>query len=195
MKDFHENIIFPKIETEDLLLRKIELSDATRLLAIWSNKDVTKYMNIEPFENLEQVKDMVELLNSLFEQREANRWAIVLKEKNCVIGTCGYNRGLKEEDFLGEIGYELDKAYWGKGYGTEALKAVIDYGFEQLELNRIEAMVMLENIQSTALLKRLGFKEEGILREHGFYKGRYWDEYCYSLLKREWKNPQSIEYK
>ncbi|MBB6218003.1 ribosomal-protein-alanine N-acetyltransferase [Anaerosolibacter carboniphilus] len=177
---------FPELETSRLLLRKITSEDAKVLLNYWSDEDVIRYMNIESLTKIEFIHEMIDLLNNLYDNRQAIRWGIINKENNHLIGTCGYNSGLDENEHTGEIGYEIGKEYWGKGFMQEALKSVIDYGFQTMDLNRIEALVMLENIASIELLKKLGFKEEGVLREHGFYKNSFWDEYCFSLLKREW---------
>lgn len=177
---------FPKLETKRLLLRQITFADTETLFRYWSDDEVTKYMNIESFQNPKQAEDIIRLLNNLFEQKEAIRWGIVQKEDDRLIGTCGYNSWLKDQAFRGEIGYELGHAYWGKGFMQEALRAIISYGFEAMNLNRIEAMVMLEASRSMNLLLKLGFQKEGILREHGYWKGQFWDEYCLSLLKRDW---------
>jgi [ribosomal protein S5]-alanine N-acetyltransferase len=177
---------FPELETERLILRQITLDDTEALFRHWSDDEVTKYMNIESFQSPKQAEDMIKLLNELFEQKEAIRWGIVKKEDNRLIGTCGYNSWLKEQAFRGEIGYELGRAYWRQGFMQEALRAIISYGFEAMDLNRIEALVMLEACRSMNLLLKLGFQKEGILREHGYWKGQFWDEYCLSLLKRDW---------
>ena len=179
---------FPIIETERLILRKIQNNDIAKLLEYWSDDTVTMYMNINSFKSLEEVMYMVNLLNDLFNEDEAIRFAIHSKELDKIIGTCGFNSGLKQEDFIGEIGYEIGREFWGKGFMKEALRALINYGFQDLSLNRIEAYVMINNEASCGILETLGFKQEGMLREHGNYKGKLWDEYIYSLLKREWRS-------
>ena len=88
---------------------------------------------------------------------------------------------------MGEIGYELAKAHWRQGIMTEALFAVIEFGFQAIALNRIEAMVMLENTASFKLLQKLGFLEEGILREYGYWKGQFHDLRIFSLLKKDYQ--------
>jgi ribosomal-protein-alanine N-acetyltransferase len=128
---------------------------------------------------------MIRLLNSLYTKKEGIRWVIVTKKDNEVIGTCGYNNHVKKSS-RGEIGYELGREYWGNGYASEAVKEILKYGFKTMHLNRIEAFVVPEAIKSINLLEKLGFKKEGMLKEYGYWHGRYWDENIYSLLKRDW---------
>jgi len=70
---------------------------------------------------------------------------------------------------------------------TEALTEVLLFGFKEMKLNRIQAITFPENLGSVRVLEKLGFQKEGTLREWGYFKGRYQDVYCYSLLRREWK--------
>lgn len=180
------NIKFPLLETDRLILKELNYKDLNTLFQYWSDDEVTKYMNIDSFTSTKQVEDMVNLLNDLFQNKQAIRWGIFEKKNNQLIGTCGYNTGFNKEACIGEIGYDLGKMYWGHGYMQEALRSIINYGFIELNLNRIEGYVILGNAKSENTLDKLGFKKEGILREHGCYKDNYWDECIYSLLKREW---------
>lgn len=82
-----------------------------------------------------------------------------------------------------EIGYELSKEYWGKGIASEALEAIILYGFQHFQLERIEALVEPANSASSKLLEKNGFKREGLLRHYEFTCGKFDDLYMYSILK------------
>lgn len=82
--------------------------------------------------------------------------------------------------------YDLAAPYWGQGYMKEALKVVIEYGFTQMKLNRIDALVAIENDRSSNLLKSLGFKQEGILRDYFYLNGKFYDHSLFSLLQKEW---------
>lgn len=86
----------------------------------------------------------------------------------------------------GEIGCVFHKDYWRKGYGNESVRWMIDYGFDELELNRLHAHVIQFNEGSLGLLEKLGFIKEGLLREHYFVENAYYNGVCYGLLKREW---------
>ena len=80
-----------------------------------------------------------------------------------------------------------DPKYWSHGYGTEAATLLIDYAFKKLKLHRLDLDVYNYNSRAIGLYKKLGFKKEAILREHNFYKGKYWDVLYMGLLNREWK--------
>jgi ribosomal-protein-alanine N-acetyltransferase len=179
------NAQFPELSTERLFLRKLSVKDAATLFKYWSDPEVTKYLNINTFKNLEQSMNLIRILNSLYIRDEGIRWAIVIKKTDEVIGTCGYNSHVRKSS-RGEIGYELGQEYWGNGYATEALEEIIRYGFKTMKLNRVEAFTVPEAFSSINLLKKLGFKKEGMLREYGYWQNKYWEENIYSLLKRDW---------
>ncbi|HML06235.1 MAG TPA: GNAT family protein [Methanobacterium sp.] len=180
-----ENDFFPEIYTERLYLRKISINDAETLFRFWSDPEVTKNLNVATFKNIEQAFSLIRLLNSLYSSKEGIRWVITIRKTNEIIGTCGYNSWIKKSS-RGEIGYELGKKYWGNGYGTEAIAEIINYGFKKMNLNRIEAFTVPEATSSINLLKKLGFKKEGLLREYGYWNRKYHDENIYSLLKNDW---------
>ena len=119
------------------------------------------------------------------EERGFNRWIIVDKDTNQPIGTCGFHCWDRRNN-TAEIGYDLWHECWGKGYMKEALTTVLESGFHNMGLNRINAFVTLENINSIKLLEKLGFKNEGIYRDKHLFRGKYYDHYTFSLLKREW---------
>lgn len=179
-----ENFI---IETERLLLRQMKMQDSNDLFAIWSDPEVARYMNISPLTEVAQAQEMIEKLTSLAKEQKAIRWSIILRENNQLIGTGGFNTWVKEEAYRGEIGYDLRRQYWGRGIMTEALHALLSFGFKSMGLNRIEALVVPDNVASFRLLQKLGFCEEGLLREYQFSKGKFDDLKMLSLLKREYK--------
>jgi ribosomal-protein-alanine N-acetyltransferase len=111
-------------------------------------------------------------------------WGIVYKENNKVIGTGGYHLWVKEHG-KAEIGYAISARYWNKGVMTEALKEIIKFGFEKMNLNRAEARVYVENTASERVMQKCGMKYEGILRESWFVKGIFQDIKMYSVLKSE----------
>lgn len=174
---------FPRLETERLLLRKIVPGDAAALYAIFGDQEVTRYYDLGTMTQLAEAETMVRRLAARFRYGQAIRWGIARKQDHVFLGTCGYH--FQAAGFKAEIGYDLARAYWRQGYMNEALQAMLAYGFETLQLNRIEALVMPENEASAAVLRRLGFSEEGLLREYAFFKGQYHDLRFFSLLRRE----------
>lgn len=182
---------FPELETRRLLLRQITPGDTEELFSLFSDDEVTEYMDIP---SLTHIVQMEHLLLSMFErwdEQQSIRWGIVTKHNNALVGTCGYNEWVREYGYRGEIGYELMKRYWGQGIMSEALRAIIAYGFEWMQLNRIQAMVTPGNDRSINLLRKLGFQYEGMLREYGYWKGRFWDLHSLSLLYSEWSAHQA----
>ncbi len=177
---------FPQLETENLFLREIKLSDAEAVFQFFSDDEVLKYHDVEAFVSVEQAQMLINSLHERFKNKWGIRWGIAKKDDNMIIGTCGYGGWVKNSLRAG-IGYELAKPYWHQGIMTEALSAMLKFGFEKMELNRIEATVMLDNIASMKLLEKLGFIDEGILREYGYWKGEFHDLKMFSLLKRDYE--------
>jgi ribosomal-protein-alanine N-acetyltransferase len=156
-------------------------SDSNRLFQIWSDPKVTKYMNIDKFTDENQAKEMIALFDKLSKKNKAIRYSIIELKSNKIVGSCGYNI-LDFENAKTEIGYEIDKHYWGKGYAPEAITCLIKYAFNDLKLNRIEAKVEPENVNSIQVLKKLNFLFEGTMRKVERSKGRFIDLNLYSLL-------------
>ncbi|SCN32558.1 Ribosomal-protein-alanine acetyltransferase [Bacillus cereus] len=177
---------FPKLETERLQLRELTLLDAETMFHYFSKESVIRYFGMDSFENIEQAKTTIQTFKTRYEEGTVFRWGIEKKGTGQLIGTCGFHL-INKHHKRAEIGYELDDTYWGQGYATEALQAMLGYGFETLQLIRIAAVVYVENKASQKLLSKAGFQEEGLLRKHMIQNGVAHDTILYSLLKEEWK--------
>ena len=175
---------FPILETENLRLREICPTDAESLFAVFADEEVTRHYDLYPFESVDEALGLIDFFAESFELERGIRWAITRKSDDVLLGTCGY---VWLRPFRGEIGYELGLAHWRQGIMREALPAIIDFGYATLGLNRIEALVMVENVGSAGLLSSLGFTEEGTLREHDFFKEAFHDMRSFALLKRDWE--------
>lgn len=176
--------VFPHIETPRLILRELQREDAGAVFRIFSDPEVMKYYDMDIFTSIEQAEALIERQRHRFEQKERFRWGIVLKDSAAIIGTGGYvawNRMW----YNAELGYDLARPYWGQGMMSEAVRAMIQFGFEHMSLNRIEAEVMPENSASIRLLHKLGFQQEGVLRERSFWQGAFHDLVMLALLKKE----------
>ncbi len=114
------------------------------------------------------------------------RWGITLKGSDELIGSAGLYKWTKKTSQV-ETGYDLDPEHWGQGIMTEAMTAIIDHAFDVMKVNRIEALVSPRNKHSMRLVRALGFRKEGVLREHDFYNGKFTDDYLFALLKRDWR--------
>lgn len=176
---------FPRLETDRLVLREMTPTDKEDIFCNFTDENVTKYFFTKPFTSIEQAEKLINEIKDLFEQEKGVQWGITLKEDNTVIGTCGYE-SWTHKNFRGEIGYDLRQSHWGKGIMSEALKAVIQYGFEEMDLNRIEATTRSDNPRSITMLSRLGFQKEGVIREAVYWEGEFYDQLLFSLLRREW---------
>ena len=174
----------PVLSTGDLVLRPIEDKDTAALFRLFSDDAVTKFMDIDSFSNISEATHIIQFFRQSLEKGEGMRWAITITGRDELVGTCGFHR-INKTHFKAEIGYDLQPAYWGKGIMKEAVSGMLLYGYEELQLNRIEAFVDPENKASSKLLSRLNFRYEGFLRDAFFEKGRFVDAELYSLLRRE----------
>ncbi|MFJ7928520.1 GNAT family N-acetyltransferase [Peribacillus sp. NPDC096448] len=174
--------MFPILETKRLVLREMAEGDAADILKCFSNPDVLRYYGQTPLTNTDQVKKLIKKFSKNFEVRHGIKWGIELKGKDGIIGTIGFQEWSQEHK-RAELSYALFPKYWGNGYATEAVSKVISYGFKELELTRIGAIVFIENKASNKLLTNLGFKKEGILRNYLYQNDVSFDTYLYSLLR------------
>lgn len=179
---------FPILETNKLVLNEIIQNDIEALYELFSNDEVTKYYDLESFQSLQQAEDLIKLVKTRFTKSLGIRWAIRLKGTEKCIGTCGFN-SWNQKSHSATIGYDLNKEHWGKGITSEALYGIIQTAFNGMlpcnNINRIQADTVPGNFASEAVLKKLGFKEEGILRQSGYWKNSYHDLKCFSLLRNE----------
>ncbi|RDW16490.1 N-acetyltransferase [Oceanobacillus arenosus] len=175
---------FPIIETNRLILRKIKVSDVNNVFQYLSDKEVMKYYGLAPFETVEDVLSEIAWYQTILDNSTGIRWGITLKGKDEVIGSCGF-LNMVSEHYRTEIGYELNRSYWGKGIANEALQAVVSYGFKYFNLQRIEALIEPPNISSRKLVEKQGFIREGLLRNYEFAGGKFDDIYMYALLKQD----------
>ncbi len=178
---------FPHIETTNLVLRRIQAADAGAIFKILADDEVTRYYDDETFQDLSQASDQIEAWEMGYKNRRCLRWGITRKEDPALVGTCGYY-GLHPWHLRAGIGYELAPRSWRQGIMTEALTGIINLGFGEMGLNRIEAVVMPENEASIKLLEKLGFYNEGILREYENWGDKGFTDLCMlSLLSKAWK--------
>ena len=181
---------FPELETIRLKLTKLSVEDTDNIFKLFSNEQVVKYYDLEAFKEQSQATSLINLFNSRFDEENGIRWAIKLKETNDFLGTCGFNSwNPKMKNAV--IGYDLLPIFWGKGYTTEAVHKIIQSAFLGKlacgQLNRIQADTIPENLASESVLLKVGFKEEGLRRESGFWKNQFHDLKCYGLIRSEYK--------
>ena len=178
------HINFPHLETDRLILWNVGNEDIDFIYQLFSNEKVCEFLyDEEVFTTRNEALEFVESYTTP-EESGFNRWILVEKNQQ-QLGTCGFHYWDKTNN-IEEIGYDLWHEYWGQGYMKEALIVAIESGFNNMALNRINAFVALGNINSIKLLEKLGFKNEGIYRDKHLFRGKYYDHYAFSLLKRDW---------
>lgn len=127
------------------------------------------------------------IINSLKEQKKSTGLELGIWYKKKLVGCIGLH-GLSKDNHRASIGYWLDYNHQGKGIMIASVKALIDYSFQELNLNRVGIEIATKNTKSLAIAKRLSFVKEGVVREFQFVNNRFLNNIVYSLLKREWEN-------
>ncbi|WP_155591051.1 GNAT family N-acetyltransferase [Lysinibacillus cavernae] len=174
--------MFPILLTERLVLRELSGNDAQALLTCFSNPEVLRHYGQQPLTSLGQVQQIIKIFSNNFIEKCGIKWGITLKGQEEIIGTIGFQEWSTEHK-KAEISYALFPEYWGKGYAMEAVNCVISYGFEEMELLRIGAIVFTENDASNRLLQKIGFEKEGLLKKYMHQNNVPHDTYIYSLIK------------
>jgi ribosomal-protein-alanine N-acetyltransferase len=177
----------PRIETERLILRELTDGDIPFLFEHFSKDEINEYSSEENLASMVEAKDLFE--KYIVPRPGLFRLGLVLRETEELIGTIGFY-GIDHTSRRAIVGADLMRSHWGKGFMTEALRALISYGFKEMKLNRIEATADPQNLRSLRLMERCGFKKEGVLRQRFYYKGSFHDDAIYSLLNREWSDAQ-----
>ena len=172
---------FPELMSERLLLRRITMHDAADFLKIRSDINAMKYIDRPIATELEDMYKLILKINDGIDQNDAIGWGITLKNENRLIGTIGYHI-IEKEHYRAEIGYMLLPSAWKKGYMSEAIQAVIDFGFSKMNLHSIEAKINPDNQASAMLLKKFHFIREAYFKENYFFNGKFLDTAIYSLL-------------
>ena len=173
--------MFPILTTERTILREVHFEDVEQIYDSFSNKETMKYYGQDPFTEKEQAANLINHFHTMYQEKKGIRWGIQLKGQEHVIGTIGFNLWSQKYK-RAELGFEIHPGYWRKGYASEVIPEVLKYGFEELKLARIGAIVFLENESSNKLLLNMGFEHEGILRNYMYQNGRFYDTNVYSIL-------------
>ncbi|MFJ8459446.1 GNAT family N-acetyltransferase [Lysinibacillus xylanilyticus] len=174
--------MFPVLDTERLMLRELKINDAQAILNCFSNPDVLRHYGQNPLTSLDQVKHIINNFSKNYDEKRGIKWGIELKGQEGIIGTIGFQEWSTEHR-RAEISYALFPESWGKGYAMEAVNRVISFGFQEMDLVRIGAIVFTENDASNKLLTKVGFEKEGILKKYMHQNQVPYDTYIYSLIR------------
>jgi aminoglycoside 6'-N-acetyltransferase len=176
----------PPLETPRLLLRRFRDDDLAPFLAYRNDPEVARYQSWESCSTREATLFIEQ--QKLLRPGVPGQWfqfAIELKESAVTIGDCAFTINLSDAR-QAEIGFTLARGFQKRGYATEAVARLLDYGFVELGLHRIIAVTDCENHSSVALLERMGMRREAHFIQNIWFKGKWGDEYHYALLRDEW---------
>lgn len=179
----------PALDTERLRLRHPRPSDVEAVFAIFGDVRAMRYWSHEPFEHLDAAREYLRSIDEGFAARSLFQWAITEREADALIGTVTLTAWDRVNRHA-EIGFVLHPSEWGRGIASEAVRAVLRFGFERMDLHRVEAELDPRNAASARLLEGLGFQEEGLLPERWFLYDEWCDSALYGLLRRDFGHPE-----
>src|SRR5699024_212055 len=162
----------PLIETDRLTLRKLKAEDTPAIYTYGSDEEVSKYCMWDTHQSLADSKAFIDYALYGYNNKEIGLWGIVVKEDKKLIGVIDFV-SWQTEHRTAEIGYVLAQEYWSKGLMTEAVKAVIQFGFAEMDLIRIQAKCFTENTGSAKIMQRGCVTYEGTKRKASFLKGKH----------------------
>ncbi len=162
----------PTLRTPRLTLRRMLPSDYRDMYEYACLPQVTEYLLWYPHEDADQTYHYLQALQGSYKQGEFYDWAVVLTETGKMIGTCGFT-DFDHEHGRAEVGYVLNPRYWGCGIATEAVSAAVEFAFNELDINRVEAHFIEGNERSRRVMEKCGMTYEGTFRQYMFIKGLY----------------------
>jgi RimJ/RimL family protein N-acetyltransferase len=176
----------PTLHTDRLRLRPFNESDADALFALHSNAHVLRYWDAPPWSERKRAERFIAACREIEEAGTGTRLAVERVSDGVFIGWCSLNRW--NPDYRSaSMGYCFDDGVWGHGYATEAARSLLQWAFNTLDVNRVQAETDTRNTASARVLEKLGFVREGKLREDCVVNGEVSDSWVYGLIRREWQ--------
>ena len=176
--------VFAPMETPRLRIRKLGIGDAEDIFAFSQNPEVSRFVLWDAHRSIADSRSMVRGALRAYRTGEPASLAIELRETGRVVGTIGFV-WIDDEHNCAEIGYSLAQEYWGRGLMTEALRAMLEFAFVRLHLNRVEALFDVRNRASGRVMEKCGMRREGLLRQKLYNKGEYVDVEIWAILARD----------
>jgi RimJ/RimL family protein N-acetyltransferase len=171
------------LETERLFLRELVLEDQEDLFELDSDPEVHRYIEQKPVKSVDEIVKVIEMLQKQYKENGIARWAVIDKKSNECVGWSGlkyFNQSLNNHIHFYELGYRFKQKHWGKGFATESAHAILNHGFQKLNIKSIYAITHPENSNSKHVLQKLGFKFIEIFDYEG-------DPTCwFELTKSDW---------
>lgn len=176
------------IESKNLILRRFSYDDNRNMLNYWVSDPNIQSMYSEPiYTTKEEVKELLNNYITSYSQENYYRWAIIEKSTQICIGQIAFFL-VDSKNHFGEIEYCIGSKFHRKGYASEAVKDILQYGFEKINFHKIQVCHKENNIASQGVIRKVGFKYEGTLRDYFYMNNNYVSRLYYSLLKSEWIN-------
>ena len=175
------------IETEHLILRQFLYTDADAMLEYWISDSAVQSMYSEPvYQTKAEVEELLDKWIGSYQKEDYYRWAVIHKESGKSIGQIAFFL-IDNKNHFGEIEYCISRLFQRKGYCTEAVKAILKYGFSNINFHKIQVCHKENNLASKGVIQKCGFIYEGTLRDFFYTDGKYINRLYYSMLKSEWK--------
>lgn len=176
----------PTISGTRTRLRALTNDDAPAVFGIFSDPEVMRYWSHLPLTRPSEAMEYLDDVQAGFETKTLFQWGVCRGEDDLVIGTCTLWQ-IDGPNLRAEVGFALARPYWRQGWMSDAVTALIEFSFFELGLRRLEADVDPANGASIALLERLGFEREGLMRERWLVAGEASDSLFLGLLRKDWK--------
>ena len=180
------SVTTPPLRTPRLELRPFDDADANALFALHTNAAVMRYWDAPAWSDRSRAETFIATCRQICEAGTGSRLAVERASDGAFIGWCSVTRW--NPDFRSaSMGYCFDDSTWGRGYATEAARAVLEWAFTTLNLNRVQAETDTRNVASARVLEKLGFVREGTLREDCIVNGDVSNSWVYGLIRCEWR--------
>ena len=174
---------FPVLKTRRLTLRDIQTKDAQQIFEMRANGRVNQFIARDQMNKKEFAIELTSKAIDAFKNGLGIGWAGVLRNGEEIIGTCGFNQ-IDYQNCRAEIGGELSTVYWGKGIPIEALEAIVEFGFNNMNLHTIEAKVSPDNRGAIFALTSLGFEKEAHYKDRFFFNNTFSDMAVYTIINK-----------
>ena len=175
----------PNLVTDRLIIRAARMTDAQDIYDYSRDPEVARHVLWDAHRSIHQTRAYIRYLLRQYRNAAPSTFVIALKSTGQVIGTIGF-MWVQPDNRSAEVGYSLSRQYWNQGIMTEALRAVVQFGFAKLNLNRIEAQHECDNPASGHVMLNAGMRFEGTLRQRVYNKGRYADVNLYAVLRQDY---------
>ena len=179
--------VIPKFETDRLVLRRIEEGDYAGMFDYSSDLDVTKYLIWKPHTDIDETKKHIAELQKRYDSGQFYDWGMVYKKDGCFVGTCGFTSVDMGKNIC-EVGYVLSKKYWGMGLVPEALEPIMEFAFDYLGFEKIEARFLEGNSRSKKVMEKVGMTHAKTEHKGLFVKDGYKTVYTYSVNKEAFES-------